>query len=70
MSRIREIIAMILANKLGKFVFEFINVLALVFLTIYMFAHVKILFGSIVLFCTFSNILILVDKYKKDYKKK
>lgn len=65
MNKIREIIAKVLASKIGKFIFEFINVVALVFLTIYMFAHVKILFGIVVLFCTFSNILILINKYKK-----
>ena len=59
MNKIREIIAKVLASKIGKFIFEFINVVALVF------AHVKILFGIVVLFCTFSNILILIDKYKK-----
>jgi hypothetical protein len=63
MNKIREIINKILSTKVGKFLFEFTNMVALIFLTIYMFAHVEIVFGIIALFCAFSNALVLVDKY-------
>lgn len=65
MEKIREIIAKILATKIGKFMFEFTNMIALIFLMIYMFGHVEIVFGVIALFCAFSNALILIDKYFK-----
>lgn len=65
MEKFLNIIHKILANKLGKFLFMFTNLVALIFLTFYMFAHVQIVFGLIALFCSASVILLLIDRIKK-----
>nr|DAT90369.1 MAG TPA: hypothetical protein [Caudoviricetes sp.] len=65
MNKLIGLINRILSTKVGKFLFEVVNIIALLFLTIYMFGHVKILLGAISLFCFASNVLILIDKYKK-----
>ena len=68
MEKFLNIVNKVLATKIGTFLFKFINLIALIFLTIYLFVHVQIVFGLLTLFCTVSTILLLIDRIKK-YKK-
>ena len=70
MEKLLNIINKVLASKIGTFLFKFTNLVALIFLTFYMFAHVQIVFGIIALFCTVSNILLLIDRIKKKKEQK
>lgn len=63
--KLTTVINKVLGTKIGKFLFEVMNTLGLLVLTIYMFVHVQIVFGLIGLFFLLSNLMLLTDKYNK-----
>lgn len=63
--KLTTVINKVLGTKIGKFLFEVMNTLGLLILTIYMFVHVQIVFGLIGLFFLLSNLMLLTNKYNK-----
>lgn len=64
LKKIKTFIYTVMASKLGKFLFEALNVVALVIAMVFFFSHANILFGSVTAFCLAGTILSLIDKYK------
>lgn len=64
-NKIKTYIYGIMASKLGKFLFEVMNLIALIVATGFFFAHANIIFGLVTTFCLLGTVLSLIDKYKK-----
>lgn len=64
-NKIKKYIYGIMASKLGKFLFEVMNVIALIVAVGFFFAHANIMLGLVMTFCLSGTVLSLIDKYKK-----
>lgn len=65
LAKVKSIIYKIMETKIGKFLFECLNVVALIIAMCFFYSNVNIMLGSLMLFCLVGTILSLIDKYKK-----